>query len=90
MSAFRIRSWEEPFERALCYVDLERDAEAAPLLDTIIETIPDRSAVALDARAVLHERSGKLTLAAADARFSRVVPNSMPVTGSPHFSSHSR
>ncbi len=58
--------WEEPLERALCYVDLERDDEAAPLLDRVIEAVPDRAAAVLDARATLHVRAGELAAAIAD------------------------
>ncbi len=58
---------EQPLERALVLIALERAAEAEPLLDEVIEIAGDRYVDSLDARAQLRHDDGRTALALADA-----------------------
>jgi len=49
-----VNRWEELLERALCLMALERNSEARPLLDQVIQVAADRAPQALDARALLY------------------------------------
>ena len=58
---------EQPLERALVLIALERSAEALALLDSVIEIAGDRYVASLDARAQIHRDAGRFPVAIADA-----------------------